>query len=340
MASWLDVLHGDPRPWLLDPVDPAVRHLTLRWLADCPPDDPAVVSARAAAMSQPPISSTLAGQDPEGWWVKPGAGYAPKYTGSVWSLIVLDQLGADGADARIQRGCRYVLDHTPTTIGGFGASGVVGGRPPPSSAIHCLNGNLLRALIGFGWLDDPRVEAAISWEARATLGGPDAPPFHRSATSGPGFRCGANEGLPCAWGATKALLGLALIPVDCRTAEVTAAIDAAVEFLLSVDPSTAAYPAGWGGHVSGSWFKPGFPSGYVTDIPQVLEALAVAGRASDPRADAAISWLIDRQDERGRWRNQYRYAGKLWADIDRPGAPSKWVTLRACRILRAVYGEG
>jgi hypothetical protein len=26
----------------------------------------------------------------------------------------------------------------------------------------------------------------------------------------------------------------------------------------------------------------------------------------------------------------------MWVDIDRPGAPSPWVTLRACRVLRAI----
>jgi hypothetical protein len=34
--------------------------------------------------------------------------------------------------------------------------------------------------------------------------------------------------------------------------------------------------------------------------------------------------------------NRYPYTGKMWVDIDVPGAPSRWVTLRACRVLRAV----
>ena len=339
MTGWLDVLREDPRPWLLDPADPAVRHLALRWLEGRPADDPDVIAAGAAAMRTAPIAPILEAQDPAGWWVKPGAGYGPKYTGTTWSLVFLDQMGADGADERIRRACAYLLDHTPTSTGGFGLSGSATIRPVPSTVVHCLNGNLLRALIGFGWLGDSRVAAAIEWQARAIVGGPAAPPYHASATAGPGFRCGVNEALPCAWGATKALLGLARIPADRRTGVIDAAIAAAVEFLLSVDPATAAYPAGWGGVISRAWFKPGFPSGYVADVPQVVEAIVDAGHADDPRLSGAIDWLVARQDAQGRWPNAYPYAGKLWADIDRRGEPSKWVTLRACRILRAALGD-
>jgi hypothetical protein len=50
----------------------------------------------------------------------------------------------------------------------------------------------------------------------------------------------------------------------------------------------------------------------------------------------ATDWVLARQDGRGRWANEYAYAGKMIVDIDRPGRPSPWVTLRACRVLRAV----
>ena len=32
----------------------------------------------------------------------------------------------------------------------------------------------------------------------------------------------------------------------------------------------------------------------------------------------------------------HAYHGKTWLDFERQGQPSKWVTLRACRVLRAV----
>ena len=334
--TWTDRLRGDPLPWLLEPETPAVRAATLVRLLDRPADDPDVVAARAAAMRTDPIAATLAAQSPEGWWVKPGPGYAPKYTGTVWSVILLDQLGADPADERVQRACEYVLRMTPTASGGLGCSGShKESAPPPSSVLHCLNGNLVRALIGFGHLEDPRVQSAISWQARA-ITGQDAPRYYASGTTGPGFACGANEALPCAWGAAKAMLALARLPEPSRSPEVVHAIDVGVEFLLSRDPAAADYPMGWGNtKPSASWFKLGFPSGYVADVLQVMEALAELGHAGDERLTASYQWLLGEQDAEGRWLNRYAYNRKTWVDVEQQGAPSKWVTIRACTVLRA-----
>ncbi|MGZ6270036.1 MAG: hypothetical protein ACXWMU_05665 [Candidatus Limnocylindrales bacterium] len=209
-------------------------------------------------------------------------------------------------------------------------------RPAPSTVIHCLNGNLLRALLGFGWSHDERVQASIRWQAAAITGAGDIR-FYRSSLPGPGFRCGANDGQPCAWGATKAVLGLARIPPAERSPEVQAALAAGVAFLLSCDPATADYPMGYGNtKPNGSWFRLGFPSGYVTDVLQVLEALSEAGAAGDARLGPAVGWLLGQQDGQGRWTNRYAYEGKMVRDIDVQGQPSKWVTLRACRVLKAV----
>lgn len=336
MASWQASLRGDPIGWLLERDQPAVRHLALRQLLDRTADNPDVVEALRLAMAADPIASILAAQEPTGYWQKPGPGYATKYRGTVWQVIFLDQLGADPDDDRIRNACEYVLSHAQAATGGFGASGMVGDRvPPPSSVIHCLNGNLVRALIGFGWLLDVRLRRAVEWQARA-ITGEGVERWYATGTCGPGFACAANEKLPCAWGAIKALGALARVPVEQRSPAVARALDAGASFLLSRDPATADYPAGWGNrHPSGSWFKLGFPSGYVADVLQNLEVLAELGHARDPRLAHAIEWLLARQDAHGRWINQYAYNGKTWADFERQGHPSKWVTLRACRFLRA-----
>jgi hypothetical protein len=117
---------------------------------------------------------------------------------------------------------------------------------------------------------------------------------------------------------------------------VRAAIDQGTAFLLSTDPAAAAYPTG--SNVSSSWFRLGFPSGYVADVLQNLEALAELGHGRDPRLTNALDLVLAKQDEHGRWRNEYPYRGKLWAEVDEPRSPSKWVTLRACRVLKASVG--
>jgi hypothetical protein len=327
--GWRSALRGDPVPWLLETGDPAVRHLALRALMDEPADAPSVWRARAAAMRVPPISTILDGQDAEGFWVKPGSGYGPKYTGTVWSLMFLDQMGADPRDRRVQRACTYVLEHAQAPNGGFGW------LPQSSGVVHCLNGNLLRAMIDLGRLDEPPVRASIAWQAHSITGdGFDG--YYRWATAGTRFRCGINGGEPCAWGAIKALRGLAAIPPRRRTRPVRAAIAEGVAFLLSRDPAVADYPTDT--KVSPTWFKLGFPSGYTADVLQNLEVLAELGRAKDPRLERAIELVLAKQDGHGRWRNEYPYRGKLWADVDAPRAPSKWVTLRACALVKAALG--
>lgn len=334
-----DIFDVDPLPWLLEEDTPAVRHMALRLLLGRSEGDPEVRAALAAAMQTGPIAAILAAQQPDGYWEKRGPGYSPKYTGTVWQLIFLDQLGADPADSRVQAACEYVLSHAAAESGGFGATGSMDDRrpPPPSSVIHCLNGNLLRALLGFGRLDDERVQRAIDWQARS-ITGEGFGRYYLSGTSGPGFRCAANEQLPCAWGAVKALLALARIPPERREPHVVRAIEQGAAFLLSRDPAVADYPAGWGNtRPNGSWFKLGFPSGYVTDVLQNLQVLCELGFAQDERLRPAVEWLLSKQDGQGRWKNQYAYNGKTWGDFERQGAPSKWVTLRACFVIDAVF---
>jgi hypothetical protein len=334
---WTDRLEADPLPWLLAEDTPAVRAAALQRLLDRPAGAPEVVAARAAAMRADPIRSILDAQHAQGWWAKPGAGYSPKYVATVWQLIFLDQLGADGDDPRIQLACDYVLAHTQAAGGGFAASGAKTLEPPPPErVVHCLNGNLVRALIGFGRAGDPRVQAAVDWAARA-ITGEGAGPYHPGGTSGPGFACGANEGKPCAWGAVKELLGLARMPPAQRGPLVSAAIDAGVELLLSRDPAVADYPMPSGDtRPSPLWFTPGFPLGYTVDVLQNLEVLAELGYAIDPRLEPALEWVVARQAG-GRWVNRYAYNGRTVVDIERQGQPSKWVTLRACAVLKAAW---
>jgi hypothetical protein len=338
VEAWRSALRGDPLPWLLEEETPAVRHLALRLLVDEPEDAPSVRRARSAAMRADPIAAILAHQDPEGWWVKPGPGYGPKYTGTTWSLIFLDQLGADPRDRRIQRACDYVLEHAQTQGGGIGWQRR-GERPPPDSCVvHCLNGNVLRALIGFRGLADERVRRSIDWQAGAITGEGDVT-FYRSSTSAPGFACAVNDHQPCAWGAIKALRALARVPPRHRTPHVRRAVAAGVAFLLSRDPAEADYPMGWGNtKPSTSWFKFGFPSGYVADVLQNLEVLCELGHAKDRRLQPAIELVISKQDAAGRWKNQYAYNRKTWTDVEPQGVPSKWVTLRACSVLRKALG--
>jgi hypothetical protein len=331
MPDWRSVLNDDPTPWLLepDPDNPGVRYLALRDLFDRPEQDPEVQAARAAIMTTGPVPAILDAQYPDGYWVKPGGGYSPKYRSTVWQIIFLAELGADPSDERVRRGCEYLLDHSIASNGAFS----VNQKPVPSGCIHCLNGNLIHALNRLGYADDPRVQAALDWQARAITGAGSFR-YLKSGVPGPGFSCSANLGQPCGWGANKAMRALLSVPPEARTPTVQRAIEAGVEFLFSRDPAVADYP--YTERVSSTWFKFGFPLTYWSDVLETVAVLAELGYGGNPRLAHALQLVLSKQDDQGRWKLENALTGKMWVDVEQKGQPSKWVTLRALRVLKHV----
>src|SRR5690606_15847037 len=158
-------------------------------------------------------------------------------------------------------------------------------------------------------------------------------PYYKSGTSGPGFRCGSNAGLPCAWGANKALLGLLAVPEAERSEAVRSAIAFGAEFLLSHDPAVADYPNK--NAVSPKWSRFGLPLSYWSDVLETLEVLTWLGYGNDARLDDAFDFVLSKRDAAGRWRLEDTLNGRSWTRIEARGDPSKWVTLRAMRVLKA-----
>ncbi len=314
--------------WLLEKDNPSVRYFTLRCLLDRPESDSEVQAARRAIMESEPIQKILAAQNPEGWWDKPGPGYNRKYLSTVWQLIFLAELGADGGHSQIQRGCDYLIPHAQATHGGLSATA----NATPSGAIHCLDGNLIWALTSLGYAQDERLRRAVEWLAGA-ITGEDFKWWYASSLPGPGFLCAANMKLPCAWGAVKALRALANLPSAMLTPIIKRALTATIDFLFSRDPAQADYPVYE--RVSGEWFKFGFPLSYTSNVLELSLALFEPGHGRDPRLKNAIELILSKCQADGRWLLKHSLNGKMWADIEVKGKPSKWITLRALRVLKA-----
>jgi hypothetical protein len=338
--SWQDQLKGDSLAWLLGKETPEVRYLALRDLLDCPSTDSDLRAARKTAHQKGPIASILSNMSKECYWVEPGPGYNPKYRSTVWSVILLAQLGASiEEDKRIPKACAYLLDHALAESGQFTTSGV------PSGTADCLQGNLLWALLELGY-EDSRLDKAFDWTAQSVTGEGIAPVEDRKSPvryyagkCGPTFACGANNRLPCAWGAVKVMLALGKLPKKKHTPTVKRAIQRGVDFMFSVDPAEAAYPTGFSNKPSGNWWKFGFPVFYVTDLLQIVEALTALGYGDDPRLSHAMTLVREKQDANGRWALDYDYTGKTWVDFGVKKQPNKWVTLRALRVLKAIGAD-
>ena len=324
----------DALRWLLEPSDAGVRYLALRDLTDCSSKN-LISAASEGAHCAGPIAEVLRNMHPEGYWVKPGAGYSPKYTSTIWSVILLAQLGASmESDKRIATACDYLLDHCLSPDGRFTFNG------QPAMTADCLQGNLSWSLVSLG-CKDPRLDNAFEWMARSVTGEGVAPASEKTAglrytasKCGPGFACGSNNKLPCAWGSVKVMLAFSILPEDKKTRLIKDAITEGVNFLFSKDPARADYPCGYALEPSGNWWKFGFPVFYVSDILQNAEALVNLGHGQDLRLANALELIRGKQDKMGRWQMEYDYTGKTWVDFGPKKQPNKWVTLRALRVLK------
>ncbi|MBN1176549.1 MAG: nitrogen fixation protein NifH [Dehalococcoidales bacterium] len=320
--------------WLLEDGDIGVKYLARRDLLHAGAAE--LKQVKKAAHTDGPIAVILDKMHTEGYWEKPGVGYLPKYTSTVWAVIMLAQLGASlDMDTRIATACYYVLDNSLSEGGHFSASGA------PSATADCLQGNLCASLLDLGCAD-ARLDKAFEWMARSVTGEDVAPNTDKKATlryyaskRGPLFACGSNNKLSCAWGGTKVMLAFSKLPQEKRTPLIDSAIEAGVDFFFGVDPATADYPCGFAPKPSGNWWKFGFPVFYVTDILQVAESLAGLGYAKDPRLANTMKLIEEKQDADGRWPMEYSYTGKTWFDFGPKKQPNKWVTLRALRVLDA-----
>ena len=83
------------------------------------------------------------------------------------------------------------------------------------------------------------------------------------------------------------------------------------------------------------WTRFAFPTWWHYDVLRGLEYLRSAGVTPDERVAEAIDLVASKRDADGRWPLETRYSGVMPVEMDEgEGAPSRWNTLRALRVLR------
>ncbi len=332
MTSWKSYLKSNPADWLLEEENPSVHFFTMRDILDFPSDSPKL-KAKRRIMESGAVPAILARQNEGGYWGKPEDFYVrSKYRGTVWTFILLTELGVDGNDERLKKTCEFILENSQDKVsGGFSyQKGKDGGTP--SGVIPCLTGNMLTGLIKCGYLGDPRVKKGIEWITtyqRFDDGKVEIPidfPYRKT------FRC--FEKHTCHMGVVKTLKALAEIPMDKRTTEVKTTVEKGVEYLLkhhiykrSHNLQKVSKPG---------WLELGFPLMYNTDVLEILEILLKLG-VKDPRMQEAIDLVLSKQDSEGRWLMEHTYNGRFQVSIEPEGKPSKWVTLKAMKVIKGFY---
>ncbi|MEW6368175.1 MAG: nitrogen fixation protein NifH [Acidobacteriota bacterium] len=322
---------SDAIDWLVEPENPTVSYLTLTDLLGRSCRNPAARESRKAIMRTGVVAAILERQEPGGHWGNPDSFYTAKYRGTVWQLIVLAEHLADGDDARVRRGCEFVLANSQDPVsGGFSyQSAKRTGGGLPSGVVPCLTGNVVWSLLRLGYLGDERVGRGVEWLTRYLRfdDGESAPP--RDWPYNRWEMCYGRH--TCFMGVVKGLKAFAAIPAKRRSAAVRRAIEAGVEFLLrhhvfkrSHNLSRVAKPG---------WTRFGFPRMYQTDVLEITLLLLGLG-CRDERLKDAIDLIRSRQRPDGRWLLQDTFNGKFQVDVEQKGKPSKWITLNALRVLR------
>lgn len=335
MKSWKSYLHADPTTWLLETDNPSVRYFTLRDLLEKPETNEEIKKARQEIMNRGIVPLILDKQKTKGYWDDPERFYHAKYKGTVWQLMILAELGADGSDDRIRNACEFILSRSQDReSGGFAYSTSAkkgGGRH--SEVIPCLTGNMVWSLIRLGYLKDARVQRGIEWITTyqryddKTSTKLEGWPYDRLKTG-----CFGKHS--CHMGAIKTLKALAEIPEQHRSAAVRKTIKTGTEYFLVHHVFKSSH------HLDRvpkpGWLKFGFPLMYQTDALEILGIVTSLG-SKDERLQEAIDLVASKQDEKGRWMLENTFNGRHHVTIEQKGKPSKWITLHALRTLKRFY---
>ena len=334
MDNWKSILKANPIPWLLEDNNPSVRYFTLIDILGKAENDPEVRKTKEEIMKKGVVPKILAKQKEGGYWEDSQNFYTAKHKGTVWQIIILAELGADGKDNYIRKACEFILDNSQDReSNGFSmcvSAKTGGGRS--TGVIPCLTGNLDYSLIKLGYLEDERIQNSINWITayqRFDDGIKDTPkdwPYERWVI------CWGKHS--CHMGAVKALKALAEIPYNQRNKEVKNTIEEGVEYLLKHHIYKRSHDLG---RVSKpGWLRFGFPLMYQTDVLEILGILTRLGY-HDERMQEAIDLLISKQDNQGKWKLESTFNGRFQTNIEQKGKPSKWITLNALKVLKNFY---
>jgi hypothetical protein len=83
-----------------------------------------------------------------------------------------------------------------------------------------------------------------------------------------------------------------------------------------------------------SWRRFSFPNWWHYDVLWGLDYLRRAGATPDERVAEAIALVESKRDGGGRWLLEHQHVGRMPVAMDEgEGRPSRWITLRAIRVL-------
>jgi hypothetical protein len=292
--------------WLLDS-DPSIRWQVMRDLTDAPNDIVAAERARVASEGFGPL--LLDRQRPDGQW---GDGIAtPFWWSNMYTLVFLRDLGIDPASERARNAIDRVRQNV-TWGAGFGDSPFFEGEVEP-----CINGRVVALGAYFGVRSDGLVDRLLS--EQLTDGGWNCEAERGSVRSSFHTTICVLEGLL----AFEQAFGAASAITDARLRAQEYLLDRHLMRKLST-----------GEIIDSRWTQFSFPPLWHYDVLRALDYLRAARTEPDARVDEAVAIVLERRQDDGRWPLDVRHRNTLYEEIAGPvGAPNRWITLRALRVL-------
>jgi hypothetical protein len=269
----------------------------------------------------------LAKQDSDGRWAggqsSDGGLYSPKWISTTYTMLLLRDFGLPATNRQARKACAQLLDHGLERDGGINY-GMWGKHWGVSET--CVTGLVLSILSAFEY-DDDRLDTVADHLLEQQM--PDG-----------GWNCQRRFGATHSSVHTTilALEGLRLYELHRKrkVRAVRAAQRRGREFLLVHRLFRS--------HRTGEIIKPifirfSFPPRWHYDILRALDHFQAANAPRDLRLTEAIGIVRSAQSADGRWSLQNVYRGKTYFEMERLGAPSRWNTLRALRVLKWWEGE-
>ncbi len=348
MTSNQNVSEKSLARWLLEEENPSVRYFTLRDLLDRREDDPELQAAKAAIPASKVITKIFSKQKSEGYWEEPVNPYHPKYKSSYWQIMTLGQLGMDRSDEKVRNACEHVF-RFQLDEGGFSSYTheralkeyewlrEKGKKLPlpnewASSIVFehqysCLTGNMAAALVRIGYVNDQRVKRALEWLVKI-----------QNKDGGwlcPYWRAHVKDTHGCFYGTICPLEAFSEVTGKSLTEEMEETIEKAAEFLLM----HRLFKADHHGYkvINQSWLKLSFPWFYRYNILRGLDVLTKLGYIEDERLSDAVQLLLQKRRPDGKWILESAPIGRMQANLETVGKPSKWITLYALRVLKRLH---
>jgi hypothetical protein len=348
MSNWLYHLENNPVDWLLEKKNPSVRYFTLLDLLGRKRTDSDVEEAKDNILRSEAVSRILSKQKAEGYWEEPQKPYSPKYKSTYWQIMILAQLGTDINNEETLRACEFVWG-LQLNDGGFSSSTKKGAleeyewmrtrtvlkenlQPEPDfwarsmvmeHQYSCLTGNLCAAMLRIGYCKDSRLTKALNWLAMIQN--------NDGGWLCPYWKAHINDTHSCFHGTICSLDAFSEAPERERSQESKRAIMKGADFLLM----HRLYKADHHGYkvINPRWLRFSFPWFYGYDILRGLSVLTKLGYVNDERLSDAVEMLVQKRQPDGKWLLESAPTGRMHVTIEKLGAPSKWITLNALRVL-------